>query len=172
MRRKKNLKQRREILLKAWPNMSATHRPDFVNFRDSKKQAPRSRTCRSEAFLWPHINLEDLQQRNLLLLFLNSRGRNLPETFRLADVKAAHLGQGWMPDLDFSDIAYWNEHDKETFLSTHGLERQFMLFHKKSSPTGYGRVIDRTTWKLSVGQLKHLSRSSEVHTQGRDLSFT
>lgn len=93
--RKKNVKARREILLRAWPSMSATHRPDFVNLRAVKKQAPRSRTCMAEAYLWPYINLEDLQQRNFLLVFLNSRGRNLPDTFRLADVKAAHLGDGW-----------------------------------------------------------------------------
>lgn len=93
--RKKNVKARRDILLRAWPSMSATHRPDFVNLRAVKKQAPRSRTCMAEAYLWPYINLEDLQQRNFLLVFLNSRGRNLPDTFRLADVKAAHLGDGW-----------------------------------------------------------------------------
>lgn len=49
----------------------------------------------AEAYLWPYINLEDLQQQNFLLVFLKSRGRNLPDTFRLADVKAAHLGDGW-----------------------------------------------------------------------------
>jgi hypothetical protein len=71
------VKQKREILLKARPEISITHRPDYENFRNINKQASRARTCRTNAFLWPYLNLEDLQQRHLLLLFLNSRGRNL-----------------------------------------------------------------------------------------------
>lgn len=38
---KKNTKQRREILLRAWPEMAAGHRPDFASFRQTAKMAPR-----------------------------------------------------------------------------------------------------------------------------------
>jgi hypothetical protein len=89
---RKSSQQRRGILLQAWPEMPTTHRPDFLGFRDLNKKAPRSRTCLSNAFLWPYINLEDLQQRHLLLLFLNSRARNFPDKFVSADIEAAHYG--------------------------------------------------------------------------------
>ncbi|KAK4508092.1 hypothetical protein PRZ48_001830 [Zasmidium cellare] len=158
---KKGFKQRRELLVKAWPKISTTHRPDFENFRNSKKQASRSRTCHSEAYLWPYINLEDLQQKLPLLLFLNSRARNLPETFRLADLRAAHLGEGWIPDLDFGDIILCNKRDKEAFYKYNGVDLQCMLFQKKCSPAGYGKVVDRTVTRIAGSQLKYLARSTE-----------
>lgn len=153
IRRKKNVKARRDILLRAWPGMSATHRPDFVNLRAIKKQAPRSRTCMAEAYLWPYVNLEDLQQRNLLLVFLNSRGRNLPETFRFADVKAAHLGDGWEKGFDFADTLdgyccqshYVDDCDEKDMC---------MLFEQKHSPTKYGRIITNHAQSLSPKQYK------------------
>ncbi len=75
--------------------MPRCHRPDFQGFRETLKTAPRSRTCPSRAYLWPYINLEDLQQPHPLLLFFNCRGRVLPEQFISADIEAAHLGRGW-----------------------------------------------------------------------------
>ncbi len=90
---RKSDQQRRGILLQAWPDMPTTHRPDFAGMRDLKKQAPRSRSCVSNAFLWPYINLEDLQTRHLLLVFLNSRGRSFPDVFASGDAEAAHFGR-------------------------------------------------------------------------------
>ena len=51
---KKTPKQKREILLKASPDMPMTHRPDFLGYRDSHKNAPRSRTTPSAAYLLAH----------------------------------------------------------------------------------------------------------------------
>lgn len=87
---KKNDQKRRQILLKAWPDMSPTHRPDFANFRKPGKNEPRSRTRPSAAYLWPHINLEDLQQKSLLLIFINSRARNFP-TLLPTSTTAKHM---------------------------------------------------------------------------------
>ncbi|EME89540.1 uncharacterized protein MYCFIDRAFT_86406 [Pseudocercospora fijiensis CIRAD86] len=159
---KKSVKQRREILLKAWPGMSQTHRPDFENMRSIKKQAPRTRTCRTEAYLWPQINLEDLQSRNLLLHFLNSRGRNLPDTFRIADAKAAHLGDGWNRSLDYEqyfedyccEFHYYEDHDHEG-------EKLCLLFEEKCSPSRYGQVITNHIKELLPCQFKFLRRSNE-----------
>jgi hypothetical protein len=56
---KKGLKQRQQILLQAWPDMSKDHRPDFASVRNTKRAyTPRSRTTPSQAYLWPYINLE------------------------------------------------------------------------------------------------------------------
>lgn len=105
---KKATKQRRALLLQAWPDMSKDHRPDFASFRKHSRFAPRSRTCPSAAYLWPYINLEDLQQHHFLLLFINSRGRIMPEAFAAADLTAAHLGHGWeMCMHDLVEAAYF-----------------------------------------------------------------
>lgn len=123
---KKSPKQRCEILLKAWPDMAKQHRPDFMGFRDVGKTAPRSRTCPSAAYLWPYINLEDLQQRHFLLLFLSARGRNLPEVFIDADVGNAHVGRGWDE----------NRGDTDVNTPQHGLH-----FDKQRSPLRYGILL-------------------------------
>ncbi|KAK3713180.1 cell agglutination protein Mam3 [Vermiconidia calcicola] len=117
---KKSSKQKRDILLTAWPDMANTHRPDFIGFRSVLKTAPRSRTLPSAAFLWPYINLEDLQQRHLLLIFLNSRGRNLPETFVTGDLRAAHRGEGWKgtdasPIEECFHMAFNGQHTPRTY---------------------------------------------------------
>ena len=101
---KKSPRQRRDILLNAWPEMPATHRPDFAGFRKVKKNTPRSHTLPSSALLWPYINVEDLVQRHHLLLFINSRGRNLPGIFSHVDILSAHLGNGWDQDDDEADF--------------------------------------------------------------------
>lgn len=89
---KKTHSQRMTILLSAWPNMSKTHRPDFVALRRERQEARTQGSRYRDAYLWPYINLEDLTQSKNLLLFLNSRGRNLPESFAFADFEAAHVG--------------------------------------------------------------------------------
>lgn len=152
------MKQKREILLKARPEIAVGHRPDFASFRQISKQVSRSRTCRSNAFLWPYLNLEDLQQRHLLLLFLNSRGRKLvsgwldilllgdrtnskqPDAFRMADVNLAHLGSGWEDHIDLSslDLYCCDEH----FDNSSETPQSCMLFQDKHSPTKYGQVLE------------------------------
>lgn len=144
--------------------MSPTHRPDFENMRQIAKQAPRSRTCRSDAYLWPQINLEDLQSRNLLLYFLKSRGRNLPDLFRIADVKTAHLGDGWDRSLDFAqefdnyccDFHYLEDHQHEA----EG-EKLCMLFQDSHSISRYGTVVVNYTTELLPSQYKYLRQSHE-----------
>jgi hypothetical protein len=118
---KKSPKQRRELLLKAWPDMPMTHRPDFAGFRKVLKNAPRTRTLPSSAYLWPYINLEDLMQRHHLLLFINSRGRNLPALFAQTDLRSAHLGHGWRPCEDEDDLR--------------------MELFGQSTPATYGRLL-------------------------------
>ncbi|KAK5123506.1 hypothetical protein LTR85_002544 [Meristemomyces frigidus] len=118
---KKNTKQRRDILLRAWPEMAACHRPDFAGFRKTMKFAPRYVSL-FKAYLWPYINQEDLQQAHPLLLFLGSRGRSFPDNFISSDIEAAHLGRGW----EFCPCG------------KHGAEA--MQFFGQRSPRTYGRV--------------------------------
>ena len=92
---KKTIGQRRRLLENAWKDISITHRPDFASFRHPSKAKLRSITCRAEAYLWPYINIEDLQKPTQFLWFIHSRIWNPPIDFVLNDIQEAHLGPGW-----------------------------------------------------------------------------
>ncbi|KAL1873962.1 hypothetical protein Daus18300_003836 [Diaporthe australafricana] len=89
---KKTRTQRLKILLEAWPDMAAVHRPDFHAFREEDIKRRKTRTHFRDHYVWPYINQEDLCKPKLLLLLLNSRGRNLPGEFAAGDIDAMHLG--------------------------------------------------------------------------------
>ncbi|KAJ6281928.1 hypothetical protein J3E71DRAFT_362053 [Bipolaris maydis] len=94
---KKTQVQRRDILLKAWPNMPQTHRPDYTEVNGSLNYHKLSNNLReclgtddkktppSASKIWPFINLEDLTKPKSLLIFLNTRGRNVPSMFTLTE---------------------------------------------------------------------------------------
>ena len=90
---KKTMEQRKKVLLAAWPSMPLSHRPGLRTFESipddlMDSQLPKYRND----FLWPYINLEDLARGNLLLIFINARGRHSPDEFAHADWDAATLG--------------------------------------------------------------------------------
>ncbi|OCK75654.1 hypothetical protein K432DRAFT_308042 [Lepidopterella palustris CBS 459.81] len=89
---KKSQEQRKIILLEAWPDMSAKHRPEFHALRRETDDQRKAGTRFREAYLWPSINLEDLCRGKTLLQFLNTRGRYLPATFVSADLESLHVG--------------------------------------------------------------------------------
>lgn len=120
---KKSREQRRKVLLSAWPSMASTHRPDFQALQRETPEQRSSGTKFRDAFLWPYINLEDLSSSKLLLLFLNSRGRHLPEAFGHADYEAAHVG---MTSLAIQS-PFLNEHT--------------MLLRGQTTPKTYGQLI-------------------------------
>jgi hypothetical protein len=112
---KKSIKQCREILLTARPNMPHVHRPDFVGFRDlGRPNVSRKVTCGGDMHLTPYINLEDLQQGHNLLLFIHSRGRHVPSVFASTDTGKAHLGYGWnvLPEHDGIAMLLTDSHDQ------------------------------------------------------------
>lgn len=115
--RQKTKTKRRQILLSAWPNMSKVHRPDFEAFKKGKREEAR------EAYLWPHINLEDMEQPRPLLLLLKSRARNAPHLFLHADLEASNLGQG----IGAIRSAFLNQYT--------------MVFAGRTSPEKYGELI-------------------------------
>jgi len=90
---KKTKTQRTAIVLKAWPNMSPAHRPDYEAMRKENPSVKRPEGTRfREAYMWPNINIEDLTKGKTLLLLLNSRGRNTPQMFAHADFEAMRVG--------------------------------------------------------------------------------
>lgn len=90
---KKTRTQRLKVLLQAWPDMAAVHRPDFHAFRTEAIEERKTQTRFRDHYIWPYINQEDLCKPKLMLLLLNSRGRNLPGEFAAGDIDAMHLGR-------------------------------------------------------------------------------
>lgn len=90
---KKSRTQRLNILLKAWPGMPLTHRPDFAAFRKHSGYLNSVAIQHRSSFVWPLINQEDLGDAKTLALLLNSRGRNPPHVFAASDGETMHLGK-------------------------------------------------------------------------------
>ncbi|KAF9560858.1 hypothetical protein EC968_005975 [Mortierella alpina] len=141
---KKTREQRKSVLLRAWPNMADTHRPDLEAF--FKESNGNTRTIDRAAYLWPHINQEDLLKPKLLLIFLNSRARNFPSAFAGADhqsfrfattssrVPAAFLNEYTMmftgrdtPET-YGELYSWDDNDKAAD----------WLFTQRGMHPGYG----------------------------------
>ncbi|KAJ4303414.1 hypothetical protein N0V90_002307 [Kalmusia sp. IMI 367209] len=100
--RKKSKGQRKDILRAACPHIPTSHRPDLQSVR-SRAFLDDQAFLKDQAF-WkeinhttlfsiatPYINLEDLSERNPLLLFFFSRTRNHPYEFAHADLESAPL---------------------------------------------------------------------------------
>lgn len=69
--------------------MPEVHRPDFDALRKQRSllalEGIRDGSQYRDAYLFPHINLEDLSNNKYLLLFIKSRARNDPEAFAWSD---------------------------------------------------------------------------------------
>ncbi|KAJ6125982.1 hypothetical protein N7471_010475 [Penicillium samsonianum] len=87
---KRTHKRRKLLLLKVWPNMPLSRRPDIS--ADRQRQSSRGVLCERAAFLWQPINLEALVAETPLLVFLNARGRHPPHSFIAADCAWAGFG--------------------------------------------------------------------------------
>ena len=132
--------RRTRVLLEAWPDMAATHRPDFATWRGvSTDKSPEFAAKFRETCLFPHINLEDLAKPRSLLLFLKSRADNAPHTFAMADGKVVHFGRAI-------------EAISRTFLGKHT-----MIFTGRTDVSRYGELVawrdnwDAPTW-LDTGK--------------------
>jgi hypothetical protein len=75
---KKSRPQRVKTLLAAWPNISASHRPDILAYRRESVRQRLNGTKYRNAYVFPQINLEDLSTSKTLLLFLQASARNEP----------------------------------------------------------------------------------------------
>lgn len=77
---KKNAEKRKKIILNAWPEMPAAHRPDIKAFRRGLKDSS-SKYC----YLTPYINLEDLSGPAKFLSLLEVRSQYHPSLFAYSD---------------------------------------------------------------------------------------
>ena len=139
---KRTREQRKKVLLTAWPDMPAMHRPDFFALT---KETPQQRSAITKfrgSFLYPEINLVDLVQGKSLLLLLNSRGRHRPEAFAHADANATHVGHtsaairpaflnectmllsGQSKAKYYGQLVSWEDHDKAFEWMISGFEFQ------------------------------------------------
>ena len=166
---KKTREQRTRIITNAWPNMPATHRPDFSLQRDSKDQLADSAAARfRDVYLLPYINLEDLVKSKNLLLFFNSRGRNLPEVFVHFDILNLHTpvecGAVTVPQIDGYSMQLDGETSPETYgrLVPHGNMTLFAA--KKMMSAGIRRVPGDGLLVLEVQEklLRFLVRCAEA----------
>lgn len=120
---KRTRDQRKKILLTAWPDMPAIHRPDFYALTKETPEQRRGTTKFYDHFLYPEINVHDLTEARLLLVFLNSRGRHRPEEFAHADANATHIGR----TSGAIRPAFLNQHT--------------MLLSGQSKPEYYGQLM-------------------------------
>ncbi|KAK3319886.1 hypothetical protein B0T19DRAFT_451324 [Cercophora scortea] len=144
---KKTKTQRLAILLKAWPGMPTTHRPDFAAFRQHAEKMNRLAVQLRGSYIWPYINQEDLANPKTLPLLLNARGRNHPTVFAAADGEAMHLGKvtmaipaivlnngimhgimlnGVTRDADYGKIINWDDHGDACAFDSMQTRKQFL----------------------------------------------
>ena len=136
---KKTAQQRRSILAEAWPDMAAVHRPDIDTWKSNREL---SQGARKDVFMFPHINVEDLTKPRLLLLLLNSRGRNHPHFFARVDLDVMHSG-------------FVTEKIRPGFLNEY-----VMMFTADTWPDNYGKLI---AWNDHPDAFKWLHTQRGLH---------
>jgi hypothetical protein len=85
----KTVRERKEILLKCWPQMAHCHRPEFQFLFSSRHVTEDARNL----FLYPYINLEDLTTPFNILALLHARGHHPPPAFAFFDLQHLHYAQ-------------------------------------------------------------------------------
>ena len=136
---KKTQAQRRDVLLKAWPSMPETHRPDYTEvngFLNYTKLSNNLRKCLgthdkktppSASKIWPFINLEDLTKLKSLLIFLNARGRNVPFMFTLTEEAFSPLAVmsicSYEPELEQYNLQISNETTPTLYVKMHPVNK-------------------------------------------------
>ena len=117
----KTKEKRKKILLQAFPDIALCHCPDLQALKAISTNA--ASVASKSALMWPQINLEDLLKPRHLLIFLNSRGRNPPDAFAMADWDACRLGA----ISRAVDIVFLNHH--------------VMMFTGRRTPETYGELV-------------------------------
>ncbi|CAJ2502979.1 Uu.00g103730.m01.CDS01 [Anthostomella pinea] len=108
---KSSVPKRKEILIDSFrvsarssdtSNMPQTHNPDVAAWRNThdlntwkirKTMVDENgRAINRTPFMWPHLNLEDLATKEPLLLMINARAHNPPDSFASADLASIGFG--------------------------------------------------------------------------------
>jgi hypothetical protein len=111
--------------------MSRFHRPDFEALRRCGANRESESTLFREAYMWPHMNVEDLCRGKVLPLLINAGGRNPPKDFLFMDIESTHVGK------------------RNGILTPATLPPQWFVSFKGNSSDTYGRVHrteDYTDW--------------------------
>lgn len=125
--------------------MPAKHRPDLqVLRRDPVKHGSGEPFHAIKgAYLWPHVNQEDLSGPRNLLLVLNARGRNHPRAF--ADT-----------DWDSTRLAKWTWNTIPVVLK--GYTMMLKSNANDGKPSAYGKLVSWRDW----------DGARELHATGRE----
>jgi hypothetical protein len=158
---KKSRAHKQELLLKAWPNMSARHRPDLERHFSGRglMLAKAQGFANFDEYMWPYINLEDLLRPTALLMFMNSRGRHCPDEFAYSDLELAPMFKL-----------------REEFLAVR--RGNFtMAFIGRKTFDGYGEIME---WEdasaaldsIKAGRTVHIDHGMQIlHIQARIWTF-
>jgi hypothetical protein len=141
---KKSRAHKQELLLKAWPNMSARHRPDLerhLSGQDSTLKKAQA-SANFDEYMLPYINLEDLLCPAVLLMFVNSRGRHHPNEFAYSDLELAPIFKL-----------------REEFLALRTCNFT-MAFIGRETPDTYGEIVE---WKDAPTALNSIKAGRTVH---------
>ncbi|KEF61002.1 uncharacterized protein A1O9_02566 [Exophiala aquamarina CBS 119918] len=188
---KKSKVQREKVLLSACPDIPHGHRPDHqIMMRLLEKgfcqccnrvkpQFSNAVKARNEAaFKCPQINLEDLAKSKTLLLFLNSRGHNLPHVFAHTDLRTCELGRhsseiptaylhchtmylaGQVTEESYGKVVHWA--DEELDFGTVGQTLQFQPGHGLLVLEQQSRILDFLV-KCCFEILKDISRDEILY---------
>lgn len=106
--------------------MAVSRRPDVDGLRNETPEYPGKVPDHIEAYMWPYINQEDLCQRQIMLLFLTTRGRDHPTEFAAVDEAAMRVGRA------------------KTEMQTDFLLDHVMMFTGRTDIERYGELIH---WK-------------------------
>ncbi|KAF1967234.1 hypothetical protein BU23DRAFT_660350 [Bimuria novae-zelandiae CBS 107.79] len=88
-----------------------------------RKIALEKKVQKPQAYMWPHLTVEDMMQPNIFLVFLNSRGRHEPHIFADMDLEVVLFG--WQAGgIKFPYITGYA-----------------MQLHGQTGPVTYGQII-------------------------------
>ncbi|KAI0889849.1 uncharacterized protein GGS22DRAFT_194190 [Annulohypoxylon maeteangense] len=87
----KSKAKRKALLSKAWPDMPPTHRPDIETWQSLHNGHPLEDKD-TLALMWPSLNVEDLSNKETLLLMLHQRARYPPHEFSVHDIGLLNFG--------------------------------------------------------------------------------
>ncbi|KAL3461102.1 hypothetical protein BJX64DRAFT_300345 [Aspergillus heterothallicus] len=128
--------QRISLLLRAWPNVTSSHHPNFEVFWQKTGTLREYDGAQRERFLCPYINKEDLLVPKALLLLLNSRGRHPPSLFAAQDINAMRVG---IKTKRFSDLQVKLSNGKLAVL-----DHYFVKVNGFTENTpGYGKLVSK-----------------------------
>ncbi|KAL9611775.1 MAG: hypothetical protein Q9167_003586 [Letrouitia subvulpina] len=166
---KKTTLQRQKVLRTAFPDIPATHRPDFWALSKENPAQIRSQTRYRDYWLLPSLNVEDLSKPRNLLLFLLSRARNPPGVFVISDANSVHIGhvsQAIMPAyLSGYTMLLAGQHTQETYGRMISWDDDAQAFDMMSKGTGLQPGEGLQVMEIQQRKMQFLQKCLEIILQ-------